>query len=36
MQTMIGTGKPGPIGFIDDDIYEEEVTRLASRAGAAE
>ena len=35
MQTMIGTGKPGPIGFIDDEIYNEEVDRLASRSGAA-
>lgn len=35
MQTMIGTGKPGPIGFIDDDIYTEEIDRLASRAGSA-
>ena len=35
MQTMIGTGKPGPIGFIDDEIYTEEVDRLASRTGAA-
>ena len=34
MQTMIGTGKPGPIGFIDDEIYNEEVDRLASRTGA--
>jgi mannose-6-phosphate isomerase-like protein (cupin superfamily) len=31
MQTMIGTGKPGPIGFIDDHIYNEEIDRLASR-----
>lgn len=35
MQTMIGAGKPGPIGFIDDEIYTEEVDRLASRTGAA-
>ena len=35
MQTMIGAGKPGPIGFIDDKIYTEEVDRLASRTGAA-
>ena len=35
MQIMIGTGKPGPIGFIDDDIYTEEITRLASRAADA-
>ena len=34
MQTMIGAGKPGPIGFIDDDIYNEELERLASRTGA--
>jgi len=31
MQIMIGIGKPGPIGFIDEDIYAEEVERLASR-----
>ena len=35
MQTMIGAGKPGPIGFIDDEIYTEELDRLASRTGAA-
>ena len=35
MQTMIGTGKPGPVAFIDEDIYEEEITRLASRASIA-
>ena len=35
MQTMIGTGKPGPVAFIDDDIYEEEIARLASRAKTA-
>jgi len=35
MQTMIGAGKPGPIGFIDDEIYTKEVDRLASRTGAA-
>ena len=35
MQTIIGAGKPGPIGFIDDEIYTEEVDRLASRTGAA-
>ena len=34
VQVMIGTGKPGPIGFIDDGIYEEEIDRLASRASA--
>ncbi|PPR09028.1 MAG: hypothetical protein CFH41_02847 [Alphaproteobacteria bacterium MarineAlpha11_Bin1] len=31
MQTMIGTGKPGPVAFVDDEIYEEEISRLASR-----
>ena len=35
MQTMIGTGKPGPVGFIDDRIYNEEVDRLSSRTDAA-
>ena len=32
MQTMIGSGTPGPVGFIDDEIYQEEIDRLASRA----
>ena len=36
MQTMIGTGKPGPVAFIDDSIYEEEIARLASRASSAD
>lgn len=35
MQTMIGTGTPGPIGFIDEEIYTEELDRLASRKGNA-
>jgi hypothetical protein len=32
MQTLIGTGRPGPVGFADDHIYEEEKTRLAAMA----
>ena len=32
MQTMIGSGTPGPVGFTDDAIYQEEIDRLASRA----
>ena len=31
IQIMIGSGEPGPIGFVDDDIYREEVDRLTSR-----
>jgi len=31
MQTMIGTGRPGPVGFVDDAIFQEEERRLASR-----
>ena len=31
MQTMIGTGRPGPVGYADDSIYQEESRRLASR-----
>jgi quercetin dioxygenase-like cupin family protein len=27
MQTMIGTGKPGPVGYVDDSIYAEEERR---------
>lgn len=32
VQVMIGTGRPGPVGYSDDGIYAEETTRLASRA----
>jgi quercetin dioxygenase-like cupin family protein len=32
MQTLIGAGRPGPVGFADDDIYEEEKSRLAASA----
>ena len=28
MQTMIGTGKPGPVAFIDDSIYAVSYTHL--------
>jgi mannose-6-phosphate isomerase-like protein (cupin superfamily) len=31
MQTIIGSGRPGPVGYVDDGIYEEEQKRLASR-----
>jgi mannose-6-phosphate isomerase-like protein (cupin superfamily) len=31
MQTFIGSGKPGPVGYADDKIYEEETRRLAAR-----
>jgi quercetin dioxygenase-like cupin family protein len=31
MQTIIGAGRPGPVGYVDDSIYEEEQKRLASR-----
>lgn len=32
MQTVIGTGRPGPVGYADDEIYQEEVRLLAKRA----
>ena len=35
MQTFIGSGKPGPVGYADDAIYSEETTRLAARQSAA-
>ena len=35
MQTFIGSGKPGPVGYADDAIYTEEQARLASRQAAA-
>jgi mannose-6-phosphate isomerase-like protein (cupin superfamily) len=31
MQTFIGTGRPGPVGYADDKIYSEETRRLAER-----
>jgi len=31
MQTFIGTGKPGPVGYADDSIYAEETQRLEAR-----
>jgi len=34
MQTFIGSGKPGPVGYADDKIYAEETQRLASRKSA--
>lgn len=33
MQTFIGSGKPGPVGYADEAIYAEETQRLASRKG---
>lgn len=31
MQTFIGSGRPGPVGYADDKIYDEETRRLAER-----
>ena len=31
MQTLIGAGHPGPVGYADDKIYLEETRRLAER-----
>jgi mannose-6-phosphate isomerase-like protein (cupin superfamily) len=31
MQTFIGSGRPGPVGYADDEIYQEENRRLAAR-----
>ena len=31
MQTMIGSARPGPVGYADDEIYREESRRLAER-----
>ena len=31
MQTFIGSGRPGPVGYADDEIYKEESRRLAER-----
>lgn len=28
LQTLIGAGRPGPVGFADDQIYENEKARL--------
>lgn len=33
LQTLIGTGTPGPVGFADDSIFEAETTRLAAANG---
>ena len=27
VQTMVGKGKPGPVGYADDSIYRHEVER---------
>jgi mannose-6-phosphate isomerase-like protein (cupin superfamily) len=32
LQTLIGAGRPGPVGFAEDHIYEMETNRLAARA----
>jgi mannose-6-phosphate isomerase-like protein (cupin superfamily) len=32
LQTLIGTGRPGPVGYADEKIFEDEQTRLAARA----
>ncbi|HZT52071.1 MAG TPA: cupin domain-containing protein [Stellaceae bacterium] len=29
-QIMIGKGRPGPIGFADDDVYADELARTAA------
>ncbi len=31
MQTIVGAGKPGPVGYVDHDVYAEETRRLAER-----
>ena len=31
MQTFIGSGRPGPVGYADEEIYQEENRRLAAR-----
>ena len=36
MQTMVGAGRPGPVGYADDAIYAEETQRLASRQAAVQ
>lgn len=30
LQTLIGSGRPGPVGFVEDDIYEIEKSRLTA------
>jgi hypothetical protein len=30
LQTLIGSGRPGPVGFVDDEIYQAETNRLAA------
>ncbi len=32
MQTMIGAGRPGPVGYTDTAVYAEETRRLGERA----
>ena len=34
MQTFIGTGRPGPVGYSDAQIFDEETRRLAERQKA--
>ena len=40
MQTYVGSGRPGPVGYVDDNVYdnvyEEEQKRLASRQTVTE
>lgn len=35
MQTIVGAGKPGPVGYIDESVYAEEQKRLAERKAQA-
>jgi mannose-6-phosphate isomerase-like protein (cupin superfamily) len=32
VQTMVGRGKPGPVGYADDAIYEHEMARIKAPA----
>lgn len=36
LQTMIGTGRPGPVGFSDAKLFEMEQAKLAAQAAEAE
>jgi mannose-6-phosphate isomerase-like protein (cupin superfamily) len=31
LQTLIGSGRPGPVGFVDNEIYEAEEAKLAAQ-----
>jgi mannose-6-phosphate isomerase-like protein (cupin superfamily) len=35
LQTLIGSGRPGPVGFTDNKIYEAEKAKLAAQATSA-